>query len=394
VKVEEPKDEPVQVAKLDPPKLDNSTPTVPQTKGNEWPDASKVPAAPEAALQALAVPATTPKNDPTLSDYQLPEGSQEVAKVIAAASDLTVPPTPVLKNRSSGAPSVPIVWEHEKIAIEKSASATLTAPAPTTSQTPTPAAADSGDALVKSDKEKRALSAKKTDERERIASVDTKLKLFNLKDAGEARTRLAEIDKELSSIDQALDQTAKNLETARRRYQVWNNRRNLTVTGEAMKLADEVSISSVQVKRKKEAHDVASMRYLDAVELWRESPNDSNTANMAALGRELKNRRAELEESIVQAVDSSLEQAKFDIAEFGVVRTDLERRKDRLNRHAGFYKAYNLQVSGDRVAAQRQLLDERAKAVAELESLRSKLSDEDELQFRRESVLRQLGVIK
>lgn len=361
---------------------------------NDWPDASTVPNAPTAALEALAVPHTTQKDDPTLSQYKLPENSRDISRVIASASDLNVPPPPVLQSRTKGSPDQPIIWEHEKIAMEKGASDVSSATrAPATNAIS--GAAEQPSSLVKSDKERRALAAQKTDSRERVASIDTKLRLFNLKDAKEAGARLVEIDKEIASIDQALDQTNKNIETARRRYQVWLNRQDLAVTGDAIKMADEVAITSVQVKRKKEGHDVASMRYLDTVELWRENPSDNTaTTNMAALGRELKTRRGELEEAIIQAVNSSVEQAKFDIAEFGTVKTDLERRKDRLNRHAGFYKAYAVQVSGNRVGAQRQLLDERAKSVTELEELKLKFSDEEELQFRRESVLRQLGVTK
>lgn len=114
-------------------------------------------------------------------------------------------------------------------------------------------------------------------------------------------------------IDKALEQTNKNIELAKRRYQIWVNRKDFLVTGaEPFKLAEEVAANSEQAKRKKEAHDVTSVCYLDAVERWRETPSDNTaTQNMTTLGRELRERRAELEDAVVKAIDA-FEQVVFE----------------------------------------------------------------------------------
>ena len=372
-------------------KLTEPATKAPETTPEAWPEAKVTTSAAEAQLQALAVPATAQKDDPNLIAYLPKDADPAIAQAMAEAADLSVPPAPAVKDPTlSDQPDQPIVWEHEQVALQK----VITAPTPeiksSTSETST------GEALETTDDEKKSVFQKKNELRDKVSALDARMRAFSLRSVTEAKKRLAQLDSELDVIDKALEQTNKNIELAKRRYQIWVNRKDFLVTGaEPFKLAEEVAANSEQAKRKKEAHDVTSVRYLDAVERWRETPSDNTaTQNMTTLGRELRERRAELEEAVVKAVDTSLEQVVFDLAEFGSVKSDLERRRDRLNRQVGFIKAYNVNANENRLDKQRKLLAERNQVAAELESLRSRMSDQAELDYRRSLIVSQYSLPK
>lgn len=302
----------------------------------------------------------------------------DVAKVVALASRLDVgEPPPIASDSGKSVPDQPIVWEHEKIV-----SAKLTVPSGTpTVTTSTPKILTEG--------EKLETIQKKVEIREKIADIDAKVKAFSFSSKDEAKSRADELEDQLKDLQGAIQKTQVSLDTAKRRYQLWSERRKLLETVEPAKLAEEVSLSSVAVKRKKEAYEVASLRYLDVLELWRENPSDALAASkMAALGRELKSRRFELEETLKEAVQQGLSQSEFDISEFGLVLGDLDRRKERLNRHVGFARAFIPTGDKTRVQSQRTLLDERVALKSELEDLKLLVSDESEVELRRGLVLK------
>lgn len=76
------------------------------------------------------------------------------------------------------------------------------------------------------------------------------------------------------------------------------------------------------------------------------------------------------------------------------MKSDLERRRDRLSRQVGFIKVYNVNANENRLDKQRKLLAERNQVAAELESLRSKMSDQAELDYRRSLIVSQYSLPK
>lgn len=339
---------------------------------NTAPEPEPKPSQPLFAEMPPPVPAV-PAVDPTL------------ARVIADASDLTVPAPPPVQIASDAAPTnQPIVWEHEKLRIARAAAA-----AEQNARTPAPRPSPS----LLSETEKQKLVAEKSDLRERIANIDAKLQGFGMLTQEETKKRIDEIEDQLHLVESGLRQTTENLETAKRRYKVWQERTKLLKAKDPRELANAVSLTSVHVKRKKEAYEIASLRYLDAVELWRENPgNDQAASQMAAFGRELEARRIELTEAITDAVETALKQAQFDISEFALVKEDLERRRDRLNRHAGLAKVPPVTNAKGRMERQRELLDEREELSNRLKELRGTVSDQEEIEFRRSFALKRFGL--
>ncbi len=308
-----------------------------------------------------------------------------IAGVITEASELSIPPPPAIATPAQGAtteaPDQPIDWETEARVSRETMAA----------QGAQEQGATPDSVAVLSPAEKEEIVREKIRVRGEIADIDERIRLYNVQSQEQVSARQAELEGRIVNIDLAVGQTTESLEAARRREQVWRGRQNATRKGDPSALAREVSLSSIQVKRKKEAYEIASLRYLDAVELWRENPADENiAAQMAALGRELKKRRAELKEAIVQAVDSAVRQATFDVSEFSLVLADLERHRARLHRQIGFVKAFGEPSAEERSVRQNELMAERRALVVQLHELQTKVSDEHEMEIRRDTVLKQL----
>ncbi len=326
-----------------------------------------------------------------------PEDAAEMAvaaKVISEASDLSLPPPPDggLQG-SSTKPDEPIDWKAEKEFKDE-------VTPPVAAQTSAPAPEESESTKVLLDDELKSLISQKQSLRDKISDIDTKIRMYRLSTKKDAAGQISELEKQLAEIDPALKLARTNVETAERRLELWLMRQKAIDSkgkDSILKLAEEVSTGSVQVKRKKESHDIASMRYADAVELWTENPNDGAAASrMTMFGRELRTRRANLEESIMSAVREGTSQSRFDISDWGIAVEDLERRKERLNRHIGFFKGFTAPVQSEqkRMEQQRTLFNERTKLSEEFEQLREKVSDETEIQFRRKALLSDIDVTK
>jgi len=329
-----------------------------------------------ANIQADSIDAVEPVPE------ELSESGQAIAKLVADASLLAVPPPPPLTVRGEQ-PSEPIIWEHESHRIEQIERSVDNSATPD----------DASDPLVLSEDETVEFSERKADIRDSIALIDARLRQLGLKDELDVQEKSKEISEQLKLIETALSYVTSNYETAKRRYEVWEERATLLAKGEELSLAAQVSLSSVPVRRKKEAYEIASVRYLDAVELWREDPSQDETASrMAKLGRELESRRLELEQAVRAAVERAQGQAKFDVSEFALVKEDLERRRNRLNRQLGFLAARTDISDEKRLADQSKLLKERTELLEELRRLQLVVSDEQELTTRRAQALRELGL--
>ncbi len=307
--------------------------------------------------------------------------SADLSRVIAEASDLDVPPPPALEEIVSEQANQPINWEAEREARNRERSA---------EEKSSP---QHGIKILTAE-EKENKIREKIVVRGKISDIDTRLNLFSLRSPSLRNEKETELQARIAEVDHATEQTQQTMESLNRRYQVWQERKNLARSGDPVKLANEVSLSSVQVKKKKESYDMASLRYLDAVELWRENPNDDTLATqMSALGRELKTRRAELKSEVENAIDETLKQVVFDVSEFSIMISNLERHRTRLNRYIGFVKGYIEPTPQERLELQRQLFEEREKLMTQLRELRLDVSDQAEIELRRDKIYKQLGFV-
>lgn len=315
-------------------------------------------------------PESTASGDPAV-DIQL---------AVALASNLHVPTHPPISGSTKADnPDQPIIWEHEKqlqeqIALnqpreeEKGFGRSVT--------------------MLLSDSEQKSYIEQKQRIRQQIAEIDERLQLFAVRSREQVSAKVLSYEKGIELNKRALSDIISKWEEARKRKQLWERQQSLVGTNQAIKATEQVALVRPEVREKKAAYEDISARYLQVVEDWRKGRlADKATTEMASLGRELDLIKAELYTQTAKSVDQELSKAKEEFSRLAVQREDLERRILFLNRQYGFTRAFIPLEDAERVRRQRDLFDERSALLKQLEDLRKKLSDADELHYRHQRAL-------
>jgi len=328
-------------------------------------------------INAPINPETAPTAPITLTDSEImSEHGKKYAELLASASDLSVTAAPrVSLGGGKTRPAVePIVWEKENRALEEMKSSSSASSVSSTA----PKLLTQDEILVYCDK--------KAQLRSKIADLDAKLEMLVLETKEQAKTKQTRLEMESAHLSEALEGLTDDLHQNDVALTNWEKLQKESAEMEMLKLADEVALMSDEVKEKRAKYSEATEKYLTAVDQWQNAPkDDSEVATMAALNRDVKARRVELEVSISAAINRGFAVAQ---ARQKLLQHDIAVLKDRqalLNRHIGLLRAYTPEKIERRREAQTKLLTERAAQMAELTKLRAAFSDEDENAFRRKN---------
>ncbi len=307
--------------------------------------------------------------------------NDELARVIAIASDVALPPVPHVQVKAGGGKGLanqPIIWEHESRLIQKALDAGEQKGISRTVVVVPPAA------LLRTDDEKRELSEEKEKLRSQIADVDVKLDLLSLEQRDGVTARLARLNQELAKTSEALERVKGRIDLSTDALNAWISLRKKSVDIPLLKLAADVAARSSIVRERRERFTQASRNYAEAVKRWRNDPADQQAASMmAALGRETNSRRAELEAGLEKAIQDGIDSSRQEIAEGKYFINNLVRRQSQLNRHIGFLNAFIPLTPQRRADDLKKLLDDRAALVKKHTELQGRLSDDIEIAFRR-----------
>lgn len=338
---------------------------------NVPPSGESVPSEPETVVEsASTVSAVNQPPAEVMEAEVMEEENQVVDQVIAEASDISVPPPPIVEATSvEEVPNQPIDWTTEE----------------------RKAAEQAQGGVILSEQEKLQVIDEKAKIRVQISETDMRLQAFNFQSVGDAEKKGAELEQRISDINLAIARTKESIAVSKRRQEVWKERKERYRKEDPLKLASEISLTSIQVKRKKELYEIASIRYLDAVEVLRENPSDDGlAAQMSSLGRQLEAQRKELKASIAHAIEKSTEQAIFEMSEFSLVLEDLEAHRARLSRSIGYLKTFTQPIVDGRIEQQQRFFSERRALVEKLKDLRQRVSDDLELEIRRAEIMKEL----
>ncbi len=319
-------------------------------------------------------PSTSPMAPVTLTENEiLSENSKRYAELLASAADLAVSSAPrvSLGGGNSRPASEPIVWEKENRAVEE-----IRSGGSSSSSSPKLLTQDE---LLRYADEKAQLRAK-------IADIDAKLEMLVLETKDQAKTKQTRLEMEATHASEAMDGLTKDLIANESATSSWQKLQKESSQMEMLRLADEVAQLSEDVREKRANYSDATEKYLTAVDQWQSQQKDeSEVATMAALNRDVKARRGELEVAISTAITRGLtlsqerqKRLQHDVAV-------LKDRQAQLNRHIGLLRAFSPEKIERRREVQSKLLNERTALLNDLSKIRNTLSDEDENAFRRKN---------
>jgi len=235
------------------------------------------------------------------------------------------------------------------------------------------------------------LSTKKRELRNQLLSLAIKSRMLSASNSEQVKELEANIDAELLQLELALAETKERLDSLEQQRKLWSSSQEL-LQGDGVKvlqLAEEVAKFDSTVKARKEAYEISSLKYSDAVANWNTNPDNAEAAQkMAQLARELKKERAALETSVRDAVSASSSAGDLLFNEWSFVNAELENEKHVLIEQLDVVRAYQALVGQQDVSTQQAELQVKRQALqAELLALQQQLSDPQEVLLRRGGVL-------
>ena len=308
------------------------------------------------------------------------ERAQVLERVLVRASDYSVPDLPVLRRLDPAMLSrgQPIDWVKERANFAELVSS-LHGPG--------------SSPKILADSERESISRRKGELREAISDLDAKLEaldLQTLKDVKDLETVLGDSVQEAQAAAEAAQFS---VDTAKKSYRVWEERKKSLGELDPLRLADEVGVSSELVKQRKDEYQRALIDYREVLQKWQKDPrNAALVPQVSNLSREIKSKRAYLEQAVLSGIERGLLDASTDVANEAFAQQNVSRYLDQLNRHLGFVKGAQLNINGRNRDLQRTLLDDRRKLVTELLTLEQQLSDDQEASYRREQLLQTMGM--
>lgn len=324
-----------------------------------------------------------------MSDISDDTNKEAIAKVIERATSVDVPevkiPEAVQDRTTTSEPNQKIQWDKEAALVNEMRSGeSSSAGIVDANSSVSDSVADShattivGNPIM-TQAEREAIRQRKVEIRSQISLIDAKMATFQFETRQEANGRIRELQEELKTVDLAVRQTTKKVDSMRRRYLIWVDRHQAFISRsrDMIVLAEEIALDSRAVAQVRSEYEAKRKRYMQIVAEYNKNPDLA--PDMSAVGREFQAVRLTLEQTLAQAIEEAVGQIEKEIAMQQIVVEDLELRRIDINEQMNFLRAFTpVHSSRLRMKQQTQLLDTRTGLQSEIDGLEAKLPKGDE----------------
>ncbi len=167
-----------------------------------------------------------------------------------------------------------------------------------------------------------------------ITDVKLNLGRFENPDITEIQTVTGEEEKKLETISDELRQVRGEIDNLTRKLAIWYGRKTRIRDADTTNLASEVSVSSDEVKKKKEEFELASWNYLKEAEALRYMPADAEQRKKVDLLIEERNKKIkEMSEAVVLAIDTEIKDVEKQVTRYTLSREKLQDQLDYAERN-------------------------------------------------------------
>lgn len=321
----------------------------------------------------------TPETIPTMRGE-----TQELANEFLQA--IALPEAPYIQIRDPKIADIeanqPIVWENEQRKIQEILSAPRIAAAnasPTSEPTKEPA--------LLSTEEKLFLLQEKATLRDRIADLDSKLRVLGFFSKEQAEEFAAKTNEQVRQKGADIIAIRQKIDRLRNEIAMWRSQLDLARGRSAIRLAEEMSVDYGELTPVFEAFSRSSERYAKAVEAWQAEPNNvAYASEMGDSGRELQQARVALEQKLSVFVEERLKQINADLSTLQLREELITTERDQLSRFEGYLRGYTELTPARRKELRDAYYKERGELAQQLLTLVTQLPDAEEIKFRLESI--------
>ncbi len=207
---------------------------------------------------------------------------------------------------------------------------------------------------------------------QRLEGVNTKLSLTSVR--GSIPSLVQTNSLQITTLEEALSSLKTDLDIAARTLSIWFGRKKRIEIEDPVSLSTEISISSPEVKQKRDEFDTISWNYLKAAEEFRIRPTDSTLEQRVTdLIKERSDKVRELVSVMRDAINSALSQADSSVSRLTIEQDSLMQKISRLKNDNEFLNSLQLKTDDEILGLRRELETERAALEIEARELKELL---------------------
>lgn len=207
---------------------------------------------------------------------------------------------------------------------------------------------------------------------DRLEGVNTRLSLASLRSS--APSLLQTNSLQVKALEEALGSLRADLDVAARTLSIWFGRKKRLEIEDPVSLSTEISISSPEVKAKREEFDTISWNYLKAAEEFRIRPTDSELeAKVSNLIKERGDKVRELVAVMREAINLALSQSDSAVSKLTIEQDSLNQKISKLKEDNEFLESLTLKNDQEIQDLRRTLETERAALEIESRELKDLL---------------------
>lgn len=222
------------------------------------------------------------------------------------------------------------------------------------------------------DVEKENIKRRLASVQQRLEGVNNKLSLTTV--IGSVPSLIQTNSLQIKALEEAQSSLRKDLDIAARTLSIWFGRRKRIETEDPVTLSTEVSISSPEVKAKRDEFDLISWNYLKAVEEFRIRPTDSELEKKVSDLVKLRSDKVrELVSVMREAIAVQLSQADSAVSKLTIEQDSLNQKINRLREDNDFLESLMIKTDQDVINLKKELETERAALEIESRELKELL---------------------
>ena len=301
--------------------------------------------------------------------------SERFRKFVEALSLPSAPEVQVRDPEIAGMkPTRPIVWDNEERKIEEILSASRE---PTEVVIDDAGVEDSGEnETLLTSEEKMEIIREKQLLRDRIADVDSKLRVLSIPSKSKAIEIAKLVNSRVVEKSDLIVELRRKIDSIRKESVIWNSRLDLTRGGSAVRLIEEISLEDESIRPVFDAYSQASQAYDSDMEQWTKNANDFELSQrMGASGKERDRALNELQHTLAVYVKDKIKEMGQEVAELRLQEELLIAERDQMSRFEGYIKGFTSLSASRRKELRDGYYKERGSYAEKLKELTAKIGN-------------------
>lgn len=213
---------------------------------------------------------------------------------------------------------------------------------------------------ILSEAEKQEISTRKRALRSSLFNVNRKLQALDSVSRRELNDLMQLWDGELAELETLEDRLEDRLRELKDEQRMWESKERTSGPNDPVRVASEIQHAAPTVRSVLSRLKTRQEKYQEVVNRWNsDRSNQDLIAQTAALSREMKVDKSDLEEAVKKAISSGQENSSAEIARINFSLDQIRERQRILRESSGSLKALEPNVSGRNVERIKSYLSER-----------------------------------